>query len=143
MFAIALKPLEYAHRLLWQLAVDAVRHQFGITQDGVERRAQLVTHVGKELRLMLAGRLKLLIEAPQFFAHSVDVGRQSTQLILIYNVDALCKVAGGNLVEATFDFLDGPDQRPRDGVAEDEGQHDAAECESNHDPLRRGIRLIA
>jgi integrase len=31
--------------------VSAVRHQFGVTEDGVERRAQLMAHIGEKLRL--------------------------------------------------------------------------------------------
>ena len=53
------------------------------------------------------------------------------------------KVAGRNLVEPRFDLLDRTDQRPRDGIAEDEGEHDAAERESNDDVLRVVVRLLA
>src|SRR5262245_42177617 len=42
MLAVGLKPFEYAKHFLGRLAISAVRHQFGIAQDGVERRAQLV-----------------------------------------------------------------------------------------------------
>src|SRR6516164_2552425 len=38
---------------------STVRHQFGIAQDGIKRRAQLMAHIGEELRLVLAGLLKL------------------------------------------------------------------------------------
>src|SRR6516225_4774887 len=48
-FAVSLKAFEYAEHLFGRLAIGAVRHQFGIAQDGVERRAQLVAHIGKEL----------------------------------------------------------------------------------------------
>src|SRR5579864_254155 len=37
--AIALQPFEYTQRFFWQLAVDAVRHQFGIAENGVQWRA--------------------------------------------------------------------------------------------------------
>ena len=50
--AVGLKAFEYAKHLLGRLAVSAVRHQFGIAEDGVERCAQLVAHVGEELRLV-------------------------------------------------------------------------------------------
>src|SRR6516164_8335104 len=52
--AIGLKPLEYAEHLLGRLTVSAIRHQFGIAQDGIKRRAQLVAHIGEKLRLVLA-----------------------------------------------------------------------------------------
>src|SRR5262252_7140676 len=44
MLAVGLKALEDAGHLFRWLAVSAVRHQFGVAQDGVERRAQLVAH---------------------------------------------------------------------------------------------------
>ena len=45
-------------------------HHLGQADDGVERRAQLVAHIGEELRLVVASRLKLLILrlAPPGFA---------------------------------------------------------------------------
>ena len=52
--AIALHAIEHAARLLRHLAVDAVEDQLGIAEDGIERRAQLVAHIGEELRLVLA-----------------------------------------------------------------------------------------
>src|ERR1700747_477642 len=59
MLAVGLKAFEYAKHLLGWLTVSAVRHQFRITQDGVERCAQFVAHVGEKLRLVLACDLKL------------------------------------------------------------------------------------
>src|SRR5262249_53730113 len=38
---------------LWRCTIDAIGHQFGVAEDGVERSAQLVAHVGQELRLVL------------------------------------------------------------------------------------------
>src|SRR5262249_39622563 len=57
--AVGLKAFEYAKHLLGWLTVSAVSHQFRVTQDGVERRAQLVAHIGKELRLVLTRLFKL------------------------------------------------------------------------------------
>src|SRR6516225_8692304 len=57
--AVGLKAFEYAKHLLRWLAVSAVRHQFGVTENGVERGAQLVAHIGEELRLVLARLFKL------------------------------------------------------------------------------------
>src|SRR5215470_7722855 len=59
MLSVGLKAFEYAEHLLGRLTISAIRHQFGIAQDGVERRAQLVAHIGEELRLVLAGLFKL------------------------------------------------------------------------------------
>jgi hypothetical protein len=49
----------HAKHLLGWLTVSAVRHQFGIAQDGVERGAQLMAHIGEELRLVLARLFEL------------------------------------------------------------------------------------
>ena len=59
MLAVLLHPLEHLRGLGRQLAVEAVLHQLGVAEDGVERRAQLVAHVGQELRLVLARHLEL------------------------------------------------------------------------------------
>ena len=40
-------------------SVEALLHQLGIAEDGSERGPQLVTHVGDELRLVLASDLQL------------------------------------------------------------------------------------
>ena len=45
-------------RFLAQRLVEAFLHQFGVAEDGGERRPQLVAHVGDELRLVLAGDLE-------------------------------------------------------------------------------------
>src|SRR6516164_8632834 len=58
-FAVGLKSFEYSKHLLGRLTVSAVRHQFGVAEDGVERRAQLMAHIGKELRFVLACICKL------------------------------------------------------------------------------------
>src|SRR6516164_1175818 len=58
-FAVGLKSFEYSKHLLGRLTISAVRHQFGVAEDGVERRAQLMAHIGKELRLVLARFFKL------------------------------------------------------------------------------------
>ena len=42
-----------------KVAVGIVAQQLGKDQQRIERRAQLVAHVGKEVRLVLAGLLKL------------------------------------------------------------------------------------
>jgi len=68
--AVGLKALEDAQHFLRWLTISAVRHQFGVAQDGVEGRAQLMAHIGEKLRFMLTRLLKLpalvldLIEQP-------------------------------------------------------------------------------
>ena len=41
------------------LAVDTIEKHFCVAENRIKRRAQLVTHVGQELRLMLTGDLEL------------------------------------------------------------------------------------
>src|SRR5262249_31176346 len=67
MSAVGLKALEDAQHLLRRLAVSAVRHQFGVAQDGIERGAQLVAHIGEELRLVPARFFKLPALVLDFF----------------------------------------------------------------------------
>src|SRR5215831_3781026 len=59
MSAVGFKALKDAQHLLRWLTISAVRHQFGIAKNGVERRAQLVAHIGQELRFVLACLCKL------------------------------------------------------------------------------------
>ena len=54
MSAVALNSLQHSAHLVRRVAVDLLEDQLGIAEDGVERRAQLVAHVGEELRLVLA-----------------------------------------------------------------------------------------
>ena len=57
--AVGLDALQRLERLVRQLAVEPVGHHLGEAEDGVHRRAQLVAHVGEELRLVPAGDLEL------------------------------------------------------------------------------------
>ena len=59
MLAVGLHPLQHAAHFFRRFAVDAVEDQFGVAEDGVERRAQLVAHIGEELRLVLARDVEL------------------------------------------------------------------------------------
>ena len=61
--AVALDAVEHLAHLLGRLAIDVVEDELGVAEDGVERRAQFVAHVGEELRLVLArlGKLAALV----------------------------------------------------------------------------------
>src|SRR5947208_1831823 len=71
MASAPLDPLHDFADLLGWLAVDPVHDQLGVPENRVERRAQLVAHVGQELRLVLADNLELatllldLLEEPR------------------------------------------------------------------------------
>ena len=54
-----LHALEHAAHLCRRLAIDVVEDQLGVAEDGIERRAQLVAHIGEELRLVLARDFEL------------------------------------------------------------------------------------
>ena len=73
---VALDALQDLPDLVGHLAVDVVLDQLRIAEDGVQGRSQLVTRVGEKLRLVPAGLLELVVEAPKLLAGPVDVGRQ-------------------------------------------------------------------
>src|SRR5690348_1496195 len=88
--AVSLKALEDAEHFLGRLAVSAIRHQFGIAEDGVERGAQLMAHIGEELRLVLARFFKLSALVLDFVeqAHVLNrdhglIGKSLNQLNLL------------------------------------------------------------
>src|SRR6516225_6540639 len=73
-----------------RLAVDAVEDELGIAENGVERRAQLVAHIGEELRLVAARLLDLaalvlnLLEQPHVLDGDAGlVGKGLRQLDLL------------------------------------------------------------
>ena len=69
MLAVGLQAVEHLAHLVRRLSVDVIENKLGVAQDGVERRPQLVAHVGEELRLVLAGDFELT-------ALLVDLGEQ-------------------------------------------------------------------
>ena len=77
MLAVGLQAFEYAEHLLRWLAIRAVRHQFGVAQDRVERCAQLMAHIGKELRLVLARFFKLAALVLDFVEQSNVLDRDT------------------------------------------------------------------
>src|SRR6516162_1155906 len=91
MLTVGLKPFEYANHLLGWLTVSAVRHQFGIAQDGIEWGAQLMAHIGEKLRLVLARDLELTALVLDFveqadvldgYARLVGKGRYKVDLLV-------------------------------------------------------------
>src|SRR6516162_6984001 len=77
MFAVSLKTFEYAQHLLGWLAISPVRHQFGITQDGIERRAQFMAHVGEKLRFVLTRLFQLPALVLNFVEETYILNRDS------------------------------------------------------------------
>jgi hypothetical protein len=117
MLAVGLKAFEYAKHLFRWLTVSAVRHQFGIAQDGVERRAQLVAHIGEELRFMLARLFKLpalvldLVEQPRILDGQRRLRRKSLDeidsILRKYSRRATANYQRERLMtSSTFDYLE-------------------------------------
>jgi hypothetical protein len=97
MFAVAFDALEHAAHLFRRVAINVIEDELGVAENGIERRAQLVAHIGEKLRLVLAGQFQLLIKRAQLLAHPVDIGRQDAQLIAVGDVNAPRECAGSNL----------------------------------------------
>ena len=87
MATVVLNPFQNALRLLADLAVEPVGHHLGVADDGVQGRAQLVAHVGQELRLVLARDLELT-------ALLLDLGEQAHVLDGDHRLggEAFCKL---------------------------------------------------
>src|SRR5262249_37476985 len=93
MFAVAFESLEHAQHFFRRLAVDTVSNQLGIAKDGVQRRTQLVAHIGQELRFVAARHLEL----PAFFLDFIEqayvlnrdhrlIGEGSKQLYELFGI---------------------------------------------------------
>src|ERR1700730_17072194 len=87
---VALNAIEYAARSFRHLAVDAVQNKLGVAENCIERRTQLVAHIGEELRFVLASLRKLAAFVLDFVeqAHVLDgddrlIGKRSDQFDLL------------------------------------------------------------
>src|SRR5262249_224988 len=106
-------------------AISAVCHQFGIAQNGVERRAQLMAHIGEELRFVLARLRKLatllldLAEEPRVLDREHGGGCERLQ-----KFNCICgKVARR---------LSPNNKGPGDAVCADQRHHEARAKSSSH-----------
>ncbi len=79
--------------LLVDRADHLVAEHLREADDRVQRRPQLVGHVGQELRLVLARRLELGVEATELVVHPVDVGAQRAELVSVLDLHAAREVA--------------------------------------------------
>ena len=57
--AVGLNALEHLAHPVGGVAVDVVENELGVAENGIQRRAQLVAHIGEELRFVLAFDLEL------------------------------------------------------------------------------------
>src|ERR1700730_8635102 len=74
--AVALDSFERGACFLRHLAINAIKDEFGIAQDRVERCAQLVARVGEDLRLVLARDFHLLALLADFAEQPRVLDRQ-------------------------------------------------------------------
>ena len=44
--AVAFNSIEHTAHLVRRIAVDLIENELGIAEDGIERRAQLMAHIG-------------------------------------------------------------------------------------------------
>src|SRR3954454_793620 len=70
-FAVLLDAIENPAHFGRGLAIDVIDNELGIAEDSIERRAQLMTHIGKKLRFVLA-RVR---ELPAFVLDLVEQAR--------------------------------------------------------------------
>jgi hypothetical protein len=78
MLAVGFKALEHVEHLFGWHTVSAIRHQFGIAHDGIERRAQLMAHIGEESRLVLTRLFELPAPVLDFFEQAYILDRDSS-----------------------------------------------------------------
>jgi len=91
--------VDVAELLLVQLAERLQLQELREADDRVQRRAQLVRHVGHELGLVAADSLELIVEPSELVVHPVQVHREGAQLVTVLHLDVSREVAGRNLGE--------------------------------------------
>src|SRR6516225_9221977 len=106
MLSVSLQAFEYAQHLLGWLTISTVCHQFGVAQNSVEWRSQFVTHthIGEELRLVLACLLKLAALVLDFVEYSNVLDRNH-------------RLVGEGCNEIDLLFRERVDRRPRQEYA--------------------------
>ena len=132
------------------LAVLVVEHDLGEPEDRVEGRAQLVAHVGEELRFgltrlrqalveaaeLLRRHLLLVVEAAELVTHPVHVLGERAELIPIGHDDRPPESPLRYLAQEAVSFLHGQDERPRDHDAPHQRDHDGHDGEAAHQSQR-------
>jgi hypothetical protein len=73
--AVSLHAFEHVAHLLRRLSIDVVDHQFGVAENGIERGAQFMAHVGEKLRLMPA----CVSELATLLLGSIEAGPQANR----------------------------------------------------------------
>ncbi len=126
------------------LLVDLAEHPFAQhlreADDRVQRRPQLVRHVGQELRLVLAGRLELPVEALELVVHPVHVRRQRAELVAVRDVHVPREVARRDRGQPGVDPLDRADHRPREDEPQQQREDDRPRRDADEQVARARVR---
>ena len=104
---------------------------------------QLMARVGEEFGFMPARGLQLVVQAPEFLAGPVDIGRQCTELVAVGDVQALGKIPSSDLSNMRRNLGHRPDQGPRNGVPEHQRECYAPAHEGDYHHLRGGVGSLA
>ena len=128
--AVGVQAIEHLAHLVRRLAVDVVENKLGVAEDGVERGAQLVAHVGEELRLVLACDLELVALVLDFVkqAHVLNsnhslIGESGGQLDLLVTKRFYCLATqNDNADRVSFT----QERQPQEGVKT------SPSCDSSH-----------
>ena len=132
--------VEVLRLLLVHVADHSLAQHLREADDRVQRRPQLVRHVGEEVRLVLAGRLELPVEAPELVVHLVHVRRQRTELVAVRDVHVPREVARGDCSQPGVDALDRPDHRPREDEPQQQREDDRSRRHSDEQIARVFVR---
>ena len=126
--------LEILSLQLRDLSLGFAPNQASITDDSVERRAQLMGHAGEEIRLVAIGGVELLIKLSNSSFIRLRLAARVPSSSRFRTLNMLGKVTCGDLLKPQIDFFNRADNRPGDGVAQEKSQRDAAEGKPDHDP---------
>ncbi len=96
--------------LVVEVAEQPVLQHLGETDHRIQRGAQLVRHVGEELRLVPARCLELPIQAAQLVVHPVEVRGEGTEFIAVGDIDVAREIARGDGLQPGVHFADRPDE---------------------------------
>ena len=132
--------VEVLRLLLVDLAGHPLAQHLREADDRVQRRPQLVRHVGQEVRLVLARRLELPVEAPELVVHPVHVAASAPSSSRLVTSTCPEKSPGRDRGKPGVDPLDRPDQRPREDEPEQQREDDRSRRHADEQIARARVR---
>ena len=131
-------------------AVEPVAQHLGEAEDRVQRRAQLVAHVGEKLRLgdarllqlrverreLLRGRALLGIEARELARRGAELHGELAELVAVGHLDRAAEAPARELVQQAVRSGERPDQHPGNNEAAGEGEQHREGGEGTQDDER-------